>query len=54
MPTRLLARRLPLTLLLFVGSLQVVAQTNWAIEKKLKIGGEGAWDYLTAMNLLNS
>jgi DNA-binding beta-propeller fold protein YncE len=47
MPTRLLARRLPLTLLLFVGSLQVMAQTNWAIEKKLKIGGEGAWDYLT-------
>ena len=24
-----------------------MAQTNWAIEKKLKIGGEGAWDYLT-------
>jgi DNA-binding beta-propeller fold protein YncE len=47
MRTTLLARRLPLTLLLFGGSLQVMAQTNWAIEKKLKIGGEGAWDYLT-------
>jgi DNA-binding beta-propeller fold protein YncE len=47
MRTTLPARRLPLTLLLFVGSLQVMAQTNWAIEKKLKIGGEGAWDYLT-------
>ena len=54
MRTTLVARRLPLTLLLlFVGSLQVMAQTNWAIEKKLKIGGEGAWDYLTAMNLWN-
>ena len=47
MRTTLLARRLPLTLLLFVGSLPVMAQTNWEVEKKLKIGGEGAWDYLT-------
>jgi hypothetical protein len=47
MRTTLLARRLPLTLLLFVGSLPVMAQTNWEIEKELKIGGEGAWDYLT-------
>jgi DNA-binding beta-propeller fold protein YncE len=47
MRTTLLARRLPLILLLFVGSLPVMAQTNWAVEKKLKIGGEGAWDYLT-------
>jgi hypothetical protein len=47
MRTTLLARRLPLTLLLFVGSLPVMAQTNWEVEKTLKIGGEGAWDYLT-------
>src|ERR1700738_1037756 len=47
MRTTLLARRLPLTLLLFVGSLQVMAQTNWAVEKILSIGGEGAWDYVT-------
>ena len=36
MRTTLLARRLPLTLLLFVGSLQVMAQTNWAVEKTLR------------------
>jgi len=47
MRTTLLARRLPLALLLLVGSLPVMAQTNWAVEKELKIGGEGAWDYLT-------
>jgi DNA-binding beta-propeller fold protein YncE len=47
MRTTLLARRLPLTLLLLVGYLPVMAQTNWEIEKELKIGGEGAWDYLT-------
>src|SRR3984893_6040474 len=47
MRTTLLARRLPLTLLLFVGSLQVMAQMNWAVEKTLSIGGEGAWDYVT-------
>jgi hypothetical protein len=47
MRTTLLARRLLLALLLFVGSLSVMAQTNWAVEKELKIGGEGAWDYLT-------
>ena len=47
MRTTLLARRLPLTLLLFIGSLQVMAQTNWAVEKTLSIGGEGAWDYVT-------
>jgi len=47
MRTTLLARRLPSILLLFVGSLPAMAQTNWAVEKKLKIGGEGAWDYLT-------
>jgi hypothetical protein len=47
MRTTLLARRLPFILLLFIGSLRVMAQTNWAIEKKLEIGGEGAWDYLT-------
>jgi hypothetical protein len=47
MRTTLLARRLLLALLLLVGSLPVMAQTNWAVEKELKIGGEGAWDYLT-------
>ena len=47
MRTTLLARRLPSALLLLVGSLPVMAQTNWAVEKELKIGGEGAWDYLT-------
>src|ERR1700694_532160 len=47
MRTTLLAVTMPLTLSLLVSSLPVLAETNWEVEKKLKIGGEGAWDYLT-------
>jgi DNA-binding beta-propeller fold protein YncE len=36
-----------MSLLVLVCSLPVLAQTNWEVEKILKIGGEGAWDYLT-------
>ena len=24
-----------------------IAQTNWAVEKTMHIGGQGSWDYLT-------
>jgi DNA-binding beta-propeller fold protein YncE len=36
-----------LALLLFAGVLPVLAQTDWAVEKKLQIGAQGGWDYLT-------
>ena len=47
MRTRLVAVAMPLTLLLLVCSLPIFAQTNWEVEKTLKIGGEGEWDYIT-------
>ena len=47
MRTTLLAVTMSLTLILVVSSQPVMAQTNWEVEKILKIGGEGAWDYLT-------
>jgi DNA-binding beta-propeller fold protein YncE len=35
------------TILLSVGLLPALAQTNWEVLKTLKIGGTGSWDYLT-------
>jgi DNA-binding beta-propeller fold protein YncE len=36
-----------LPILLFVSSLPSLAQSGWAVEKTLPIGGQGGWDYLT-------
>jgi hypothetical protein len=32
---------------LFAGGLVGLAQTDWGVVKTLKLGGEGAWDYVT-------
>lgn len=36
-----------LTLALFVGGLVALAQTDWGVVQTFKLGGEGAWDYVT-------
>ena len=36
-----------LTLLLSVGLMPALAQTNWQVVKTFQIGGPGGWDYLT-------
>lgn len=36
-----------LMLILSGASLPAVAQSSWAVEKTLQIGGEGGWDYVT-------
>jgi DNA-binding beta-propeller fold protein YncE len=47
MRTTFPAVTLLLSFLLLAGSLPVLAQTKWKVEKTFEIGGEGAWDYLT-------
>jgi hypothetical protein len=32
---------------LFAGVLPLLAQADWAIVKKIPVGGAGRWDYLT-------
>jgi DNA-binding beta-propeller fold protein YncE len=34
-------------ILLFAGVLPLLAQTDWAVARKIQIGGTGGWDYLT-------
>ena len=38
---------LTLTLCGLAGTMPAIAQTNWAVEKTMHIGGQGSWDYLT-------
>src|SRR6202521_5210108 len=35
-----------LALVLFIGA-PILAQSEWTVTKKLHVGGEGGWDYLT-------
>jgi DNA-binding beta-propeller fold protein YncE len=36
-----------LGLLLILGSVPALSQTNWAVTKTIPVGGQGSWDYLT-------
>ncbi len=40
-------RVVTMSLLLFAGTLPVMAQSHWTVTKTLHIGGEGGWDYVT-------